>query len=662
MIALAVGGGAIALASRFAFAIGGPDNNPSAVLVLIAAALTAVAPASRVPTMLTIIVLSTIVTGVALYALGRAHAARIIRFVPLPMVGGFNAASGVLVALGAFRVLTGNGLSIASIHSAIGAGLVPQLLAALGFAALVLLVSSRFGPMSVSLAFVGAVALAAPVRLLASAPTAAWFFHMPRSTPWLPLSAFAAPVDWHAIVLAAPQFLVIAAVTVATLLLNSSGLELLASSDVNLDHELRVTGVANVLTGLLGGMVAFTSFSRSSISYQLGERGRFTGMVTALCAAALIVVGPWRVIDVVPVFAPAGLLIALGGGIAYRWLIQGRRRESRGDYVTILIIVGVTVALGFIPGIVAGLASGCIVFVVRYGRVDAVRQRVSGRVRRSSIQRSSRENDALNTWGDRIHIFALRGYIFFGTADRLYRELLDTVKDAEGMTWIVVDFASVTGIDSSASGAFVKFARTIDAGHVRFAVAGMTRDVAVRWNASLDTELHALAFEDLDLALEYCERDLLGLYESYSDAPEPIERWLAQEFGKELGSMLFDAMERVELDIGNVLCFRGEPSDRMFFVESGRFAIVIGDEHPRRVGSAGPHTIIGEMGLYRHAPRSATVVAEIPSVAYALTRDALDVIEAHDPIAGLAFHACVVRALAERLERQNELLAADDRG
>jgi len=68
--------------------------------------------------------------------------------------------------------------------------------------------------------------------------------------------------------------------------------------------------------------------------------------------------------------------------------------------------------------------------------------------------------------------------------------------------------------------------------------------------------------------------------ESYSDEPEPIDRWLAQEFGKELGSMLF----------------------------------------------------------------------------------ALDVIEAHDPIAGLAFHGCVVRALAERLERQNELLAADDRG
>jgi SulP family sulfate permease len=226
---------------------------------------------------------------------------------------------------------------------------------------------------------------------------------------------------------------------------------------------LRVTGWANIASALLGGMVAYVSFARTSMNHQLGVRDRSVGVAVGLGAIAAMLVGPWRLINFVPLFAPAGLLMALGGGVAYRWLIRPHRGQSRGDYVTIWAIVLSVVFLGFVPGIIVGLAVGCITFVVRYGRVDVVEHRWSGTVIRSSLQRSQRESEVLAEHGNRVRIFRLRGFVFFGIADRLYRELLACAAETDGVIWIVVDFGGVTGMDSSAAAAFVKFARNIDA-------------------------------------------------------------------------------------------------------------------------------------------------------------------------------------------------------
>jgi CRP-like cAMP-binding protein len=51
-------------------------------------------------------------------------------------------------------------------------------------------------------------------------------------------------------------------------------------------------------------------------------------------------------------------------------------------------------------------------------------------------------------------------------------------------------------------------------------------------------------------------------------------------------------------------------------------------------------------------------VAEVPTVAYELSRDALDEIETHDPAASTAFHAAIIRGLGDRMEYQNGLLTA----
>ncbi len=68
--------------------------------------------------------------------------------------------------------------------------------------------------------------------------------------------------------------------------------------------------------------------------------------------------------------------------------------------------------------------------------------------------------------------------------------------------------------------------------------------------------------------------------------------------------------------------------------------------------------MVGESGLYANLVRTATLVAEKPTIAYALTRDALDAMESEDPLVATAFHGAVVRSLAAIVEQQNDVIAS----
>ena len=75
-------------------------------------------------------------------------------------------------------------------------------------------------------------------------------------------------------------------------------------------------------------------------------------------------------------------------------------------------------------------------------------------------------------------------------------------------------------------------------------------------------------------------------------------------------------LERQELDNGEFLFRQGEPSDSVVLQASGCVAITIIDEHgrPIRLRRMLGHTVVGEMGFYRGVPRTASVIAEEPTV------------------------------------------------
>lgn len=69
----------------------------------------------------------------------------------------------------------------------------------------------------------------------------------------------------------------------------------------------------------------------------------------------------------------------------------------------------------------------------------------------------------------------------------------------------------------------------------------------------------------------------------------------------------------VPVTAGTIVVREGDPADRFYIIESGRFAVDQldpGTRLPRRLRVMGPDEVFGELGLMHNAPRSATVTAE----------------------------------------------------
>ena len=77
-----------------------------------------------------------------------------------------------------------------------------------------------------------------------------------------------------------------------------------------------------------------------------------------------------------------------------------------------------------------------------------------------------------------------------------------------------------------------------------------------------------------------------------------------------------------------------------------------------RLHTLGLGTSVGELGLYLGTTRTASVIADSPTIAYRLTQAALSEMEEKDPELAAAFHKFVVRLLSERLIATTQSLEA----
>ena len=115
----AVTGVVIALTSTLSPANGGPDLPAVAVMSVLAGTVSASLAASGgseqaiIINVLVALSVSTFFTGLLLYGIGALKLGQWLRFVPYPVIGGFLAASGLLLITGGMEVVTQTNLSLA---------------------------------------------------------------------------------------------------------------------------------------------------------------------------------------------------------------------------------------------------------------------------------------------------------------------------------------------------------------------------------------------------------------------------------------------------------------------------------------------------------------------------------------------------------------------
>jgi len=671
-ISTAVLAAVIALGSSLPFAIAGPESSTAAVTAILASSLverTAVADtaAPQLAPVLITLGLSTIVTGIVLCGFGVTRMGRAIRYVPYPVVGGFLGAIGCLLILGAIRVITGERLRFATLDRFANVVTLSELAAACAMALVLYLTwhrsRSTFG---LPVILIGGIAFAhvafwfAGISL-ADAQAAGWTFepppHVSLTLPWRPHELIRYP--WYAFPDLLANVIAVIFVTATSTLFNTTGIEVASQREANLERELNVTGLANILSGIFGGYTGCISVSRSLLNLSSGGTGRLSGLTVAAVSVLMLTVAP-ALLGYMPKFVLGGLLIYLGADQLHKWIVESRRRLSVVEYLSLLTIIVIIVQWGFVAGVLIGVIIGCTTFALSAARIDSIKYGFDGSEFRSSLDRSRDDQAVLSAHGGEIQGLNLQSYLFFGSANRLYQHVKALLVLHPECRFLVFDFKLVTGIDSSAAYSFAQIRRSAQERGIRLVLVHLppAAEKALRSSEFISKEVSIIA--ELDHALEWCENEIIARHHGLEQKEASLRDWFTQILGTDHdAARLIHRCQRIEVEAGETIVSAGEAADSMHFILDGRVGIMIPAEEGRttRVRSLGRYTTIGEMGLVSHAPRSATIQAEVASILYVLSADQFEAIKAEDPALSHKLLTYFVSVMAKRLTFANRMIA-----
>jgi sulfate permease, SulP family len=657
-----------ALTSSLPGIIGSVQDVPAILLSLVLATiLTDIPEADLLPTAIGAIAVTTLSMGLVSLLLGMFKLGDVIRYVPFPVIGGFLGGTGWFIVLGSLLLLTGLP-EIASAGVLIQPLALVQLLPGVAFAVAHVLLLPRYQ-----------TPLLLPVLVLVSLP----LFYLTlgvtgTSLPqaenlglllgpflgdgrWHPLQLMAlAAARWDLILGQWQSIGVLLAVTLLAVLLNLSSLEIVLEDEMDLNQELKTAGLANLVSGLGGGMVGFHGLGSSVLGYRaIRARSRWVGVIVALCAALALALGA-KVVGFFPRFVLGGLGLSLGYSFLDEWLWKARQRLSAIDYAIVVAITLTMAVLGVLPGVGLGLVVAIATFLINYSRIDVVRHQLSGQTLHSSINRAPHQQEALQAMGDQIQILKLQGFLFFGTANQVLgqvKQRLESLGSKDLPQFMVLDFEQVTGMDVSVAYSFSKLKQVakpplkLVLTHLRPAF----QDLLIRQGClEPDDPIYHL-MPDLNRGLEWCEAQLLETLSWRRQRHIPLALQLQKRFSDpdHIGPFM-EYLEKIQLPAGATLFEAEDVAHQLYFLESGQVSTVTlapSGEQWERTYTAG--TMIGATAFCTQSAQPIRAVADQASTLYRLTHEQYQAIVNQHCGTASTFQAMILSHLAEQVHRAN---------
>lgn len=666
----------IALATSLPPLATGIDSPTGTVLVLLSALAGArVVDAggtshTAVQVVMLLFTAATLLSGALLYLLGACRWGAYFRFIPFSVVGGFLAATGCFLVAGGIRMITGRALSVQALAMPWTLGEIARLGTALLALAVLLALRLR-----------GKSALAVPAALLVmwlglvaalrslGLPDAqyGWYFHsLGALTPWSPLAVlYTSHLNWSTIARLVPELFAVAVVALISLITKVSSIEVSRQASGDLDRELRAHGLGSLIAAPLGGLTSSVQVGTSRLLEHAGGATRMSGVV---CAAimGIVAIAHFDLPGLVPIPLVGGLVFYLGYSFIADALWRPYSQHAWLDLLLSLGIAVVCVRYGFLIGILAGLVCACMVFVISYARLGVIRRHATRAQVASHVDRSSEASEYLRESGDTIQFYWLSGYVFFGSSESVFARVKADIEalHPRQVAYVILDFGLVSGADTSAIGSLGKLRRFCGekgAVLVCCSLSAASR-LALERGGFFDRKNSQPVISDFNSALAWCEDQVLAKARVEVDVTlDDFEPWLLCRLGNGTGfSDVMAYLERKSVAGAQAIYHQGDPADTVDLVAVGRLNIEVASTDGQRltVRRVRAHTVIGEMGFFRQAARSASVVSDGPAILFTLTRANFDRMRCERPDLASAFAEFVVRLLADRLESATREIAA----
>jgi SulP family sulfate permease len=281
----------------------------------------------------------------------------------------------------------------------------------------------------------------------------------------------------------------------------------------------------------------------------------------------------------------------------------------------------------------------------------------------------------------------LQGFVFFGTANRLYQQVRERLQQ-EGVStlrYVLLDFRQVTGLDASAVMSFPKIKQYVESHGIKLVFSNLLPELQTQLERDYFADLtpeQRLMFHDLDHAVEWCEDQEIDRLQSVglgpsrrgSSAamnidPERTVRFSrlssffedsAEDNEKNLFERLMPFLERLELPPGQRFIEQGRRTEGLYFIQEGSTTAEMRTDggKVKRLRKTGSGSVVGEVSLYMNQVATADVVTNSTCVIFLLSREKLREMEEQEPRLAQELHKFLARLLSYRLATSTDTVRA----
>jgi len=366
------------------------------------------------------LVLATIMAGAILIIMAFFRAGELIKFIPYPVIVGFTSGIALLIAFSQIRDFFG--LKITTVP--------PDFIDKLSIY-LTHLHETNFTAVLLALISIGVIffskhrfpRIPGPIIVVTLSAFAVWAFNLPVETIESRFGAIPSMLPspvWPEITFEHLRFLLPDAITIATLAAIESLLSAVVADGMTgtrhkSNAELLGQGVANIASGIFGGLPATGAIARTATNIKAGARTPVAGMMHAIWLFLFMLLLAPLIIKV-PLAALAAILMVVAWNMSEIKHIKEIMQAPRTDRVVLIVTFLLTVLVDLNFAIQAGIALASILFIDQMMKATQIRPVMS------------EENDPDSTSNKIIphgvEVYEIQGPLFFGVAEKLVDTLM----------------------------------------------------------------------------------------------------------------------------------------------------------------------------------------------------------------------------------------------
>ncbi len=257
---------------------------------------------------------------------------------------------------------------------------------------------------------------------------------LPETIPWFHIPQI--PITWETLQIIAPYSLAMAAVGLLESLLTASIVDDMTETRSDKKRETYGQGIANFVTGFIGGMGGCAMIGQSVINIKSGGRRRLSTFVAGVMLLILIVaLGDWVAQIPMPALVAIMIFVSIS---TFRWqsFTEIRHHPWPSSVVMVATVIMVVWTHDLSIGVLTGVLLSGIFFAYKVRQLVTIKDYIE----------------------DKTHHYIFGGQIFFGSVDMMYEAM---EFNEENIDKVIIDIHDAHFWDISATGILDKIAERL---------------------------------------------------------------------------------------------------------------------------------------------------------------------------------------------------------